>query len=218
MTDISAAPPAEAGPAEAPAYVGAFTPEQQKQMAKWEVERGRLTQAEADAMLQGDNAAPGATPAAGLSPEAAEIDAAFPPAAPHQYQFPSYSGGPGVGLTPEETEFDTMARGWLAEARFPANLGSSLAKEVDAEARRHSTMSKIERTLYGKSQRLLLEKLWGDQFQTKLDAAEIFLQTIEAKRPGLADVLVRTGAANSARVIAALFFQAERQAARQSKR
>lgn len=224
MTDISAAPVASptaaqpGGSADAPqalVHVGTFTPEQQKQMADWAVEDGNLTRAEANAMLHADNTAPRAKPEAGLSPEAAEIDAAFPPAAPHEYQFPAY-GAPGEGLTPEQTKFDTMARGWLAEGRFPANLGSSLAKEVDAEARRHSTMSDIERTLYGKSQRLLLEKLWGDQFQSKLDAAENFLQTIEKKRPGLAAMLAQTGAANSARVIAALAAQAERQAARRA--
>lgn len=227
MTDISAAPQVDAstaqqagsdGAAQASVNVGPFNTDQLKQMAAWEVEHGRLTQAEADAMLQADNAAPSAKPEAGLSPEAAEIDAAFPPAAPHEYQMPAYDGAPGAGLTAEETKFDTLARGWLAAGNFPANLGSSLAKEVDAEARRHSTMSNIERTLYGKSQRLLLETLWGDQFQSKLDAAENFLMTIEKKRPGLAAMLARTGAADSARVIAALSAQAERQTARQAKR
>lgn len=71
----------------------------------------------------------------------------------------AWSNGPGEGLTPEQQKFDALARGWLGDARFTKEIVSTLAKEIDREARAQARMTEIERTLYGKSQRMLLERI-----------------------------------------------------------
>ena len=189
----------------------AVTPDQAKQLAQWEVERGRLTQSEADAMLAADGIAQPTAPAEGAqSPEAAELDSAFPPAAPHEYAFPY---GPGE-LTPEQHKADAMLRGWLSDAQFPRELGSSLAKQADAVAKQWETMSPVARQLHAKSERLKLEKSYGAEFQRKVDMAERFIADLDQKRPGLSRMLTATGLAHDARVVAAIIAQAERVAMR----
>ncbi len=196
-------------PAAEPAPPSPFTPEQSRQMAQWEVERGRLTQSEADAMLAADGITQPTAEGAQL-PEAAEIDAAFPPAAPHEYAFP-YAPGE---LTPEQHKTDRMLRGWLSDAQFPRDIGSSLAKQADAVAKKWETMSPVARQLHAKSERLKLEKIYGAEFQRKVDMAAQFIDAMELKRPGLLKMLDATGLAHDARTVSMIVAQAERVAMR----
>lgn len=196
-----------------PAVAGDFSPDQLGQMAQWEVESGRLTREQADAMLTVDGAPLLTAPATG---PAAELDAQFPPAKAHEYDFPLY-GAPGERLTPEQREFDTKARGWLTEARFPKGIGSSLAKEIAREGERSANLSEAERTLYGKSQMLRLEKTWGAETQKRVSLARQLVRDLDKKSPGLVDFLERTNAGNNAQVIAMFAAQAERLFMRQGK-
>jgi hypothetical protein len=78
-------------------------------------------------------------------------------------------------------------------------------------------MTEIERTLYGKSQRMLLERIWKEQTAEKISAARQLVRELDERRPGLIAFLENTGTGNNARLIAALANQAERLAARQAK-
>ncbi len=218
MTDTTAAPNPAADTSAAPLVTqsGDFTPEQLRVMASDLVNRGRLTREQADAMLAEDGVPQAAQPETGLTPEAAEIDAAFPPARPQDFEFPTYNG-PGEGLTPEQSKFDALARGWLSDARFTREIGSSLAKEIEREARAQASMSPIDRTLYGKSQRITLERLWGAETDNKIRMAKQLVRKLDARRPGLLAMLEKTGVGNNARLVATLANQAERLAARRVK-
>src|SRR5574340_860451 len=197
---------------------GGFSPEQARTIAgdlDYLVSCGRMTREEADKALAAEGVEL-VKPEEGLSPDAAEIDKAFPPARPQDYEFPQYNG-PGEGLTAEQAKFDATARGWLADAKFTREIGSSLAIEIDREARAHQSMSDIDRLLYGKQQQILLERLWGTGTADKISMARQLVRELDARRPGLIALLEATGAGNNARLIAALANQAERLALRRAK-
>jgi hypothetical protein len=194
---------------------GDFTPAQLQTMADDLVKRGRLTREQADEMLRADGAAL-PEPEQGLSPEAAAIDRAFPPARPQDYQMPEYSR-PGEGLTPEESKFDAMARGWLADARFTREIGSSLAREIAREAQAHEAKTESQRELYRRSTEALLQRMWGDQYDERVSLARTLVRELDARKPGLLAVLEHSGAGNNPRVIAALASQAERLLMRRAK-
>lgn len=191
--------------------VSDFTPEQLQTMAAELVKGGKLSQQEADAALKVDGVEP-AQQAAPLSPEAQEMDHAFPPAKPTEYDFTALYNGDDVSK--ETLAFDQQARGWLSEARFTKEIGSSLAREVDRVTVKHASMSEAEREIYKRTEFNKLERVWGSDTPKKIGAARRLVLELEAKSPGIVDVLERTGAGNSAIVIAQIAMQAERLLAR----
>lgn len=191
-----------------------FTPAQLKCMADDLVARGTMTREQADAMLVADGVQiEQPKPEGELSPEAAEIDALFPPAKPSEYQMPDM--GPEYG--PAQQKLDTEARGWLADARFPAGIGSSLLAEVDRTAKAWAKMDDTARRMYAQQEISTLRKLWGDSYEPRVKAAQQLVRELEAKRPGLARILEESGAGNSAAVIVQVALHAERLLARRPK-
>ena len=177
------------------------------------VARGTREQADAEIAADGVRADKPEEP---LSAEASVFDREFPPVKAANYEFPLY-GAPGEALTPEQQTADAMFRGWLTDARFSRDLGSSLAKTIDQEATALAKMSAIERTLYGNSQRLLLDRTWGAETQEKISLARQLVRELEARRPGLLEFVERTGVGDSASVVTAFAAQAERLAARRDE-
>jgi hypothetical protein len=192
---------------------GDFSPEQQREMARWLVEDG-YDRAAVDEAL----AAAGLDPLPkeeNLSPEAAAIDQLFPPAKkPEEYVMPVLAEGE---YGTEVQAFDQQARGWLAEARFPRELGSSIAKAAQGEALKLETMDGTGRELWAREQRVMLQRLWGNKFEAKQAVARQLVQELEAKSPGLVRFLEETGLTNSATLAAQLALQGERLAARRAR-
>lgn len=153
-------------------------------------------------------------------PEAKEIDKAFPPAKPADFMFPTYGDHPGqeAHMTPEMRAFDTEARAALAYARFPRELGSSFAKEVNRVAGECKNMSPAERELYYRSQAKILQDIWkGDAYAKNLSMANQLFRELAEKYPRLARIMMQSGAGSSARVVALLYQQAERLSQRRSE-
>lgn len=179
------------------------------------VARGTLTREAADEMLAADGAQIEQPKSEGeLSPEAAEIDAVFPPARPEEYQMPYL----GETFGPAQQKLDADSRAWLAEARFPAGIGSALLTEVDRTATAWAKMDATARMMHTQTETSTLQKLWGvDGYAAKVSAARQLIREMEAKRPGLVRILEESGAGNSAQVIAQVALHAERLLARRPK-
>ena len=103
---------------------------------------------------------------------------------------------------------------WFELAQMPREIGTYLLDEMAVVAKRHQAMSEAERELYKREQTASLYKIWGDEGPRKLALAKQLLDEIDARQPGLAELLDETGAANSATVILQLASHAERLAAR----
>lgn len=221
-TETPSTTPNAQAPAAAPAIPEAppiasssdFSPVELRSMADDLVTRGALTRETADAMLTTDGAQIEQPKSEGeLSPEAADIDSMFPPAKPEEYQMPNM----GEIFGPAQQKLDGDARGWLTEARFPAGIGSSLLSEVNRTATAWNKMDATARTMYAQQEVTALQKLWGDGYAAKVNAARQLIREMEAKRPGLARILEESGAGNSAQVIAQVALHAERLLARRPK-
>lgn len=76
-----------------------------------------------------------------------------------------------------------------------------------------NAMSEAEQVLYQRSERAHLERLWGSE-ETQRKLAHQLVMKIDDRRPGIVDLLLDTGAGNSAMVIMNLALHAERLAAR----
>ncbi|HRB14915.1 MAG TPA: hypothetical protein PK224_03915 [Nitrospira sp.] len=146
------------------------------------------------------------------TPEQKDYDASFPPARAEDFNFPFPEHG--VSMTADMKAADTMARGWLATGLFTKEHGSALAVEVDRVARKIEHFTPAEHELFARSERLVLEKVWGADTQKNLSIAKAFVREVAEKHPQIIDFLDQTGLGNSSGVIIGLYHQAERLAAR----
>jgi hypothetical protein len=148
---------------------------------------------------------------------AAEIDALFPPARPVDYDMPRFAED-GAEYGTKEFEADTLARSWLADARFPRELGSFVAKESAKTAALLKTMSPELRELWARGQKETVERILGPAAPRKLALAQQLIRELEAKRPGVAHFLEASGAGNAAAIVVQVAEHATRLAARRGIR
>lgn len=141
-----------------------------------------------------------------------DYDASFPPAKPEHYTFPP--AAPGEQMSPEMKTADLMTRTWLSTGLFSREHGSALAVEADRVARKIEHFTPAQHELFARSERLVLEKVWGADTQKNLSIAKAFVREVAEKHPQIIDFLDQTGLGNSSGVIIGLYHQAERLAAR----
>jgi len=181
---------------------------------KNDLEKGRITPDQASKAFDELN-----TPAEARQPdtrtdEIKELDNMFPPASkPDEYVI-SY-GQPD--LTPETKQFDTAARTWLHGAEFPRELGSTLAKTIDDITRQTAGMNEDQLVEWGQREYAKLQHLYGDQLEARLQAGGRMVHELEAKQPGLKQLLKSRGIGDSARVAVLVMDQAERYWRRRAK-
>jgi hypothetical protein len=190
----------------APITTPEFSAEQQAKMADWAVADGHLTRETAAQML-GENAHL-MTPVKHTEGPAAEVDALFPPAKASEFQIPKL--GDGENVSPRDLGLIKHGQGWLSDAKLPASIGNAVAAEAKRVSDMNSGMSDADRVSFQTRERAFLTRLWGDQAPQKIELANQLVAEIEAKRPGLFDFLQRTGAGNSAMIIAQFANHAER--------
>jgi predicted nucleic acid-binding protein len=191
-----------------------FTPEVQQLLARWLVEDGHATQEQVDAMLNADGIDPIVED--NRTEEAKAIDAAFPPAKPEDYRMPRFATD--ADSVQDIMRVEEASRAWLAEARFTREIGSFVAGEVARTAERFQRMDDTERQLWTQEQRVAVERLLGPDHERRLALGRQLIQEIEAKRPGLVRLLEDSGAGNNPSVVLNVVLQAERLAARLSKK
>ncbi|MCR4346498.1 MAG: hypothetical protein NUV55_04760 [Sulfuricaulis sp.] len=181
---------------------GGLNPDQLKFLVTNEAQAGRLTQTQADEMLKADGV-----------DSAAPAELGFEPARPEHYIFPKPAGE----MTPKDRQADMQLRNWLAGAKFPRDVGSSLAAEARKVIDAHSKMDDNQKEFYKRDQAFKLQSLWKDKFSERMNLARQLLTELDAKQPGILDFIDQSGLGNSAMIINLVSAQAERLSMRKRK-
>jgi hypothetical protein len=129
-----------------------------------------------------------------------ELDAAFPVAKPSDYKIAYGLPGQDVPTTPELTQFDTNARGWMAGAGLPRDLGNSLVTQITRVLQTTKGMTPDQLESYGTSEFAKLERAHGPALDDKLRAAGRMVEDLERTQPGLKQLLKSHGIGDSAMV------------------
>lgn len=115
--------------------------------------------------------------------------------------------GDGLPYTEADTQADAAIRGWLADAELPKGNGNFIAAEARKLVPQLQAMTDSQRDLFQQQERVKLERIWGDGYNTNMNAARQLVQEIEAKRPGIVNFLERSGLGDSSVVIGLLASQ-----------
>ena len=121
-----------------------------------------------------------------------ELDRDFGPAAkPEQFQIRYYTPGQEPPVIPKEVkDFDVTARGWMADAELPRELGNSLVNTLSKAIQHTHALTAEQRETYKDSENAKLEKLFGpDWHNTKLKPVAVMIHELDQKRPGLKELV-----------------------------
>jgi len=141
-------------------------------------------------------------------------DAVFPPGKPSDYRIAYGLPGQDVPVTPELKQFDTTARTWLSEARFPRDVGNSLVTAIAKTAQHTKDMTPDQLETYGTAEFAKLQKAHGAALEERLQAAGRMVEALDKKTPGLKNLLKSKGLGDNALIASMLIQQAERWHAR----
>lgn len=145
------------------------------------------------------------------SEEQKELSRHFPVARPEEYLI--RWGDPGQDapeMTPEMTAFDTSARTWMSDAGFHRELGNSLVNIISKVAEHTEGMSPVALELYERAEYKKLEQVYGDKLDDKLREAGRMVEALDAKNPGLKQLLRSHGIGDTALVVSLLIQQSDR--------
>ncbi len=121
-----------------------------------------------------------------------EADRDFGPAAkPEEYLLRMYDPGQEPPVIPKEVSaFEANARGWMADAGLPLNLGNSLVNTLSKAIQHTHGMPPEQRELYKDAENTKCEKLFGpDWHETKLKPVAAMIHELDQRRPGLKDLV-----------------------------
>jgi len=176
--------------------------------ARFELESGRLTLEQVNAMLAADGVEPINSPSS--------FDKAFPKLDLNQYQVGSLlgEGQDFNSMSPTEiqevAQLGTLAQSWVAEARFPKESGSFVIQECVRTANHLEKMSDPQKQLWMQQQQKSLQDMYKGQFKENLALARKLVSELETKKPGLTRFLEESGVGNSAMVVNQFVIQARR--------
>jgi hypothetical protein len=139
------------------------------------------------------------------------IDAHFPAAKPEDYQIRYSDPGQSPPLMSTEMKiFDQSARIWLSGAEFPRELGNSLVSAIERTAQTTKAMNADELESYGHAEYQKLERAYGSELESKLQAAGRMVDALDNKQLGLKNLLRSKGIGDNVLVVAQIIGQAER--------
>lgn len=104
----------------------------------------------------------------------------------------------------------------MHDAQLPASVGSSISAQIEATARTFAKLSEVDRVIYTNKSRDALARTWGDAAPAKIAAAQKLVREMDAKRPGIVELLERTGAGSNPLVVSMLADAAARLSARRA--
>lgn len=201
------------------AFAAGASRQDAESLLDWEMKAGRISKGQRDKILAG-RAAPVDTTGSNVTPEsvaalttaakAAEIDAAFPPAKAGQFDMPIFTDEHGSAESEAAFNAAAGARAALETAGFTKEIGGYLAKEIASVQKEWTGLDDTGQELYRRTQMAQLERMWNEKAPEKIALAQQLVRELEAKHPGVMDLLDMTGAANSATVIAQVVAHAER--------
>jgi hypothetical protein len=191
------------------------------QWAREDLLAGKISQGQADKIFD-DLAVPMeqriVTEETPRSDEQRWLDTHFPAGQPRDYHIAYFRPGEKEEMTPELQQFDQSARTWLSGAEFPANLGNSLITNIEKVAQTTKGMTPEQLVSYGEGEYVKLQRVYGDTLDDKLRAAGRMVEALDAKTPGLKNLLKSKGLGDNAMIASLLIQQAERYWARRKGR
>ena len=189
-------------------------------MTRWfkeDLAKGRITPEQAAKAFAELGATPDQLAPDERSDDVKALDVQFPPAKTSDYTI-RYAA-PGQVAPPMSAElkaFDQSARTWLSEAGLTREHGNSLISAIDRVAQKTKGMSASELESFGLVEYARLEQTFGSGLEDKLRSAGQMVEALDAKTPGLKNLLKRFG--DSAMVASLLIQQSERWHARRKGR
>ena len=153
--------------------------------------------------MSNDTATAIPTPAAQAehqSPPSVGLDPGYlePPADPSGYEIAwrdPATGEPIAELGPELQQVDADVKAWAHIAGVPGTELSALADLVQMQGEAGQSPEQCTKFLHAK---------WGGDFEENVQRAREFVNSVEARKPGLKDFLVRSGLGDSPRFIMAV--------------
>jgi len=134
------------------------------------------------------------------------LDKQFPPAKESDYVIRYGEPGQEPTMTPELKQFDTTARAWMSGAGLPRELGNTLVNTISNVAQHTKAMTPDQLESYGLVEFAKLEKAYGPALEDKLRAAGRMVEDLDAKQPGLKNLLRSKGIGDSA-IVASILIQ-----------
>ena len=144
------------------------------------------------------------------SPELQLMDKDFPAERDGTHYIMPYESTP----TPETQALEQSARTWLHQADFPRELGNSVIKIAADTLKRTEKFTPAQLQAHGEYQYTLLEKVYGDKIDAKLQSANTMIQALEKTTPGLKRLLLTQGIGDNALFVTQLVSASERYWAR----
>lgn len=192
---------------ETAAFIGGLGPHEAARWLDGDVKAGLLSRQQADALLAGRSDPEAAAEAAkgGKPVERTEADLR---AEGVKFDF----GGMHNDETSKSAEhqaLDWTARAWLVEAGFEKGPGSFLAQQANRCGIAWQKMNDGERHLHAQHQDVVLRDLWKGDYANNMSLAAQLVAELDAKRPGLRDLLASTGAAYDTLVISQIYNRAK---------
>lgn len=160
-------------------------------MAGWvkdDLAKGRLTPEQAEKAFNDLRTPPEQRRQDTRSEEQRELDAAFPVAKPEEYVI-RYGLPDGTPMSQELRQFDQSARTWLSQAGLPRELGNSLVNAIAKTVQQTQNMTEAELDRYSADEYAKLERVHGAHLEEKLQAAAVMIHALDAKQPGLKQLL-----------------------------
>jgi hypothetical protein len=186
--------------------------------AKEDLAKGKLTPEQANKLFEELGATPEQRAGDQRTDAAKEVDLLHGrPADPAEYLISYARPGQDVPMTPEIRSFDASARTWMSEAGLPRELGNSLVNQIDRVTEHTKAMTPEQLIAYGESEFVKLQNLYGATLNEKLLAAARMVQELDAKKPGLKNLLKSQGIGDNAMVASMLIQHGERYGARKGR-
>ena len=132
--------------------------------------------------------------------EQKELDHHFPPSKPEEYVI-RYGLPDGTPMSQELRLFDQSARTWLSEAGLPRELGNSLVNAIAKTAQQTQHMTEAELDRYSAAEYAKLERVYGAQLEAKLQSAAVMIHALDAKQPGLKNLLRSKGIGDASLIV-----------------
>jgi len=196
---------------------GDLTAAQAETMMNWtksDLLSGKLTPEKANDILNQLGATAEQRAPDARSAEEKQLDKAFPPAQPKDYQIRYGRPGEEVQETPDLHVLDQSARTWLSTAGFPRETGNSLVNAIAKVSQQTKGMSDEQLEVYGHKEYERLQRVHGEKLEERLQLAASMIHALEQKTPGLKNLLKSKGIGDNAMVANLLIAQAQKYHAR----
>ena len=150
--------------------------------------KGRITLEEATKRFDALGATPEQRAPDTRSDEVKQLDEHFPPAKESDFIIPYYPPGQAPSVLPKEVQaFDVKARAWMVAMGLSREQGNCMATIISKAIQQTHPLSANERDTYKDHENAKLDKLFGPDWDDRLNPAARMIREVDALHPGSTD-------------------------------